>query len=326
MTDASWSVAARSAEAAAAWLSSLDPERRASASHPFDSAERMAWDYRPGERVGLSIGEMTAKQAELAMVLVDLALSERAAGEVRSIIAREPILGEIERAAGRSMWSRRDARRYWFAVLGAPGEAGPWAWSLGGHHVSVHLAFVGGAVAPTPLFLGANPATVTTAHGPDRLLGAEETLARDLVRSLSDAQKATAIVNGIAPADILTTNDSRVDPRRLPTGIRHAELDPEQRHGLERLVRHYVDRTTPDLAARAWAAIASGGLDDVSFAWAGPEEPGSGHYYVVRAGDLILEYDNTQDGANHVHSVWRAVDGDWGTDLLAAHYAAFHRP
>jgi Protein of unknown function (DUF3500) len=44
----------------------------------------------------------------------------------------------------------------------------------------------------------------------------------------------------------------------------------------------------------------------------------------VRAGDLLLEYDNTQNDANHVHTVWRDRRRDWGEDLLAAHYHRAH--
>ncbi len=60
------------------------------------------------------------------------------------------------------------------------------------------------------------------------------------------------------------------------------------------------------------------------FAWAGPEQRGEGHYYRVAGPTFLIEYDNTQDDANHIHSVWRDASMDWGTDLLASHYAGRH--
>jgi hypothetical protein len=63
----------------------------------------------------------------------------------------------------------------------------------------------------------------------------------------------------------------------------------------------------------------------VTFAWSGSEEPGRGHYYAVRGPTFVIEYDNTQDGANHVHAVWRELANDWGEDLLARHLGAAHR-
>ncbi len=67
-----------------------------------------------------------------------------------------------------------------------------------------------------------------------------------------------------------------------------------------------------------------GGLDDSTFAWAGSDQPGAGHYYAIRGRDLLIEYDDTQDAANHIHAVWRDLADDWGEDLLGAHYRAHH--
>jgi hypothetical protein len=267
---------------------------------------------------------MSVTQRAAAMGLLDAALSQRGADEVRAVIARESVLGELERRVGRANWARRDPERYWFAVFGSPDASRPWGWRIDGHHVSVHVTVVGDEVAPTPLFLGANPAKAPEDVGDgSRLLGAEETLARALLGSLSASQKATAIVDPVAPDDILTSNLRRVDPGTVPVGISFSSLEPAQRNAFERLVRHYLERATSGPAQAAWARLETSGFDRLSFAWAGPEGPGHGHYYVVRGERLILEYDNTQDGANHVHSVWRDAEGDWGADLLAAHYAAF---
>ena len=157
-----------------------------------------------------------------------------------------------------------------------------------------------------------------------RALAGEETLARTLLAGLTPDERKAAIVDDRAPADILTENAARADVRSIPVGIAYRDLAATARADLERLIRHYVDRVRPEVARAEWERIVAAGLDDVSFAWAGPEEPGRGHYYAVRGPRLLIEYDNTQNGANHIHAVWRDLDNDWGEDLLARHYAAAH--
>jgi hypothetical protein len=314
------------ADAARRWLDDLEPTQRALASFPFETHERRVWDYRPGPRRGLALGEMTEDQTSRVRGLLEAGLSQRGAAEVRAIIALEPVLGEIERLAGRRDWTRRDPGLSWVAVFGQPGGRSPWSWRIGGHHVAVQLTVVGGSqVAAAPLFLGANPARVRHAHGTGRrTLAAEEELARDLLARLSAAQKAIAIVDAVAPSDLLTGNDRSVRPDVVPLGLPYADLRAEQRTALERVVHQYLGRASREVATAEWKRIEAAGLEHLTFAWAGSEARGRGHYYAVRGPRCLIEYDNTQDGANHIHSVWRDPTNDWGEDLLAAHYAASH--
>ena len=316
----------RMGDAARRWLDALGAQRER-ALFSFDDDERFVWTYRPGPRRGVPLADMNDNARARAMALVDAALSARGAAEVRAIMALEPVLRELERLAGRADWERRDPERYWFAIFGEPGARTPWAWRIGGHHVAVHVTVVDGAfVAVTPLFFGANPATVPHgSHAGQRTLAAEEDLARDLLGRLTPAQKALAIVDAVAPDDILTKNYRVADPALVPRGVRYAALGGEQRDRLVRLLRHYVDRAAPEIAEAEWQRIEAGGLDAVAFAWAGPETRGHGHYYAVHGPCCLIEYDNTQNDANHIHAVWRAPSHDWGEDLLAAHYSAAHR-
>ena len=228
--------------------------------------------------------------------------------------------------AGRGGWTRRDPELYWFAVFGEPDAHAPWSWRVGGHHVAIHVTLADGQVmGSAPSFLGANPAVVPT--GPQagyRVLTGEETLARTLLAGLTPDERRVAIVDDRAPADILTENAARADARSIPVGIPYRDLTATARADLERLIRYYVDRVRPDVATAEWKRIVDAGLDEVSFAWAGPEEPGRGHYYALRGPGLLIEYDNTQNGANHIHAVWRDLDNDWGEDLLAQHLLAQH--
>jgi Protein of unknown function (DUF3500) len=314
------------AAAARAWLDGLDATQRAAAVFPFETSERFVWAYTPGTREGLALREMSPAQRSAATAILGAALSERTAAEVASVIALETVLGALEREGGRGGWTRRDPELYWFAVFGEPDARAPWSWRIGGHHVAIHVTLADGQViGSAPSFLGANPAVVP--RGPQvgcRALPGEETLARTLLAALTPDERRVAIVNDQAPADILTENAARTDARSIPVGIPYRDLAASARADLERLIRHYLNRVRPEVALAEWDRVVAPGLDEVSFAWAGPEEPGRGHYYAVRGPRLLIEYDNTQNGANHIHAVWRDLANDWGEDLLAMHLKRAH--
>ena len=314
------------ATAVRAWLDGLDDSQRRQATFPFESAERFAWAYTPGHREGLAIRDMRPDQRAAASAIVGATMSPRTAGEIAAVMALETVLGQIEQAAGRGGWLRRDPELYWFAVFGTPGSAEPWSWRVGGHHVAVHATVIGDRViGSTPSFLGANPAVIPS--GPragTATLPGEEAGARALLAELTPAERRAAVVDDRAPADILTGTGRHADAREVPTGVRHAALGRPRQELLEGLVRHYVDRIRGEVADATWSRIVDAGLGDVAFAWAGPDQPGRGHYYAVRGPAFVIEYDNTQNGANHIHAVWRELDNDWGEDLLAKHLAEAH--
>ena len=186
-----------------AWLETLDPAQRDRATFPFDTEERFVWAFTPGERKGLALRDMEPRQRETAMGLVRASMSERGAREVADVIALETVLGALERERGRANGPRRDRELYWFAVFGDPSTGAPWSWRVGGHHVAIHMTVAGGRiVGSSPSFLGANPAVVPS--GPTagtRTLTGEEGLARDLLSSLSPAQREMAVVDPVAPPE-----------------------------------------------------------------------------------------------------------------------------
>jgi hypothetical protein len=309
------------------WLAGLDDGQLARATFEFDDGERFVWAYTPEPpRQGLALGDMSPEAQSAAGAIVAASASARATREIASIVALESVLGELERDHGDPRWARCDPARYWFAVFGEPGSARPWSWRIGGHHIAVHVTIAGGDVlGTTPSFLGANPAIVPSGPGAGvRTLPGEEDLARALLQSLSEPERGRAIVASAAPDDILTGIGRHADVRSVPVGIRHADLGGSGRSALEALIRHYVGRARDDVADAVWERAVAPALGDVTFAWAGSDLPGQGHYYAVRGPGFVIEYDNTQDGANHVHAVWRELGNDWGEDLLAAHLAAEH--
>jgi hypothetical protein len=309
-------------DAAGALLAALRPDQLASAAAPFDTPDHRSWTYLPGSRPGLSLREMDDVQRPLAMTLLGTGLSAQGMTTAGDIMALESVLAELERSVGRPGWERRHPRHFWVRVLGVPGRRDPWAWRVNGHHLAVHLTVAGDHVAGTPQFFGANPAVVPSGPQQGRhTLPLEEDLARDLVGSLDAEQRAVAVVDPVAPHDIATRRDPVADPDLVPRGLAHADMDVAQRRAFERLVRYYADRVTPALAAQAWQAMRGPDLPATTFAWAGGLQRGDAHYYAVRGATFLLEYDNVQDGANHIHTVWRDLRSDWGADLLAAHHA-----
>jgi hypothetical protein len=309
-----------------AWLDGLDESQRARATFPFETDRRFVWAYTPGPREGLALRDMRPDQRAAAGAIVRSAMSTRTAGEVAAIIELETVLGQLERSGGRAGWLRRDPELYWFAVFGTPGTQAPWSWRIGGHHVAIHVTLADDRViGATPSFLGANPAIIP--NGPragERTLPGEEDIARALLAELTPGERGVAVVADTAPADILTGTGRVADVRSVPAGIRHADLGGSRQAALERLIRHYAERMRPEVAETAWEQLVADGLGDTTFAWAGSGTPGRGHYYAIRGSRFVIEYDNTQNGANHIHAVWRDLDHDWGEDLLASHLATAH--
>ncbi len=305
-------------DAAARWLDSLDDDQQAAALEPFEADARRDWSYLPGERHGLALSEMTRAQAKAAHELLAGGLSTHAFAQAVTIAGLEDVLDAIE--GGRRKRHRGD---YWVVVFGDPTGTEAWSWRFEGHHVSVtHTIVEGEAVRGTPVFLGSNPARL--AHMGRTVLeplGAEEHLGFALLDVLDAEQRRQAVVSDEPPSDILTGSTPEVsdDP---PGGVAVGELSGESGELARRLVDLYLDRTPADLAVAFRDRV---DVDEVRFAWAGGARPGQPHYYRLVAPRLLIELDNTQNDANHVHSVVRDPAGDFGGDLLRAHLAAHAR-
>ena len=308
----------RMAEAAEGWLASLGLAQRAKASFGFPAdTERTRWYYTPTERGGLPLAEMGPTQQRLAHRLVASGLSEGGYATAATIMGLENVLDAREGWRrgydGRTVPHRgRDPQLYFLSVFGDPGS-GSWGWRAGGHHLALNYTLAAdGHISASPLFFGANPA-LTRLVGPVvlRPLAAEEDLGRELLASLAPEQRAMAVVSPVAPGDILQRNRPRVEAGP-PDGLPAGRMLPQQRALLEGLVRHYLDRLPAELAAAEAARVTGEAGEALRFAWAGGAEPGQPHYYRVQGPRLLIEYDNVQDGVNHVHSVWRDPAGDFG--------------
>ena len=205
-------------------------------------------------------------------------------------------------------------------MFGAPSAKGTWGWRVEFHHVSLRFDVVNGtAISSTPSFAGANPAEVK--DGPQkgqRTLAMLEDTARTLVTALDASQRKTAIFNNVALNDIVTENALDINPLS-PGGLKASEMTAPQKEMLTKIVDAYAGLMAADIAADRLAKIKIAGTENITFAWAGPIERGQKHYYRVQGPTFLIEFDNTQNDGNHVHSVWRDFRGDFGRDLLREH-------
>lgn len=303
------------------FLSTLNERQRAAASFPFDHPDRTSWTYVPQRRMGIPLRAMDAGQRAAAFELVGTGLSERGTGLMRGIIELEGILRELEGGAGPGGLNR-DPELYYLALFTGPGGTHPWGWSFEGHHLSLNVTDLGphGQIV-APLFMGANPARVPS--GPRqgaRLLAAEEDLAFGLLHMLDPGQRARATIAARTYGDILTRADSVVEPMAF-AGLPAAEMTIDQQRQLRRLLELYAGRMADSSASRQLRRIEQAGFERLHFAWAGAHQPRQPHYYRIHGPTVLVEYDNTQGGANHVHTVWRDLENDFGGDLLRRHYA-----
>ena len=315
--------ASRMAQAAGNFLDTLTPPLREQAALPFDGNERFRWHYIPiemWEREGVSLKELNTKQQEAAFALMESGLSVKGYQKARAIINLETTLGEIEKAAGEARLMR-DPSLYFFTVFGDPTGNGAWGWRAEGHHVSLNFTVVNRElISPNPFFFGSNPAEVPEGEKKGlRVLSAEEDAARQLLASLNNTQKGQTIINTEAPSDILTRDVPKVEFEAVE-GLAAESMETHQRQLLMDLVHEYIDRLPDEIAQIELRKLREGSVNDIHFAWAGGETLKTPHYYRLHGPFFFVEYDNTQNNANHIHSVWRHIEDDFGVDLLRLHY------
>lgn len=305
--------AQRIADAANRFLGLLDDGQRRQVLIAFDADNRLDWHYIPRSRAGLTLGEMKSAQSEAARALFATVLNEQGLQLLDGVRLLEGVLREQQ-------GSFRDPGRYYVSVFGTPGRF-PWGWRFEGHHLSLNVALpAAGHVSVTPFFVGAHPATVR--DGPNkgfRLLGTSEDLARQIMKGLSEAQRRTAIIANRSFGEIVASPQREKDLGQ-PRGLELASMNGPSRQHVEALMDRFLGSLAPDLQAAQKRRVMEQGLERFRFAWAGSLAPGEAYYFRVHGPVSMLEHDNTQNDANHIHSVWRDLAADFGHDALGEHY------
>jgi uncharacterized protein DUF3500 len=308
--------AAEMAEAANSFVASLQPDQQSKASFEWKSDERENWHFIPKARVGLPFKEMSEAQRKLGHALLNSGLSQRGYAKATTIMSLELVLFDMENKN-----TKRDPLMYYVSIYGKPGATNDWGWRVEGHHLSINFTLANGKdISATPMFFGSNPGEVR--EGPRkglRLLATEEDLGRKLVKSFSDEQRKIVIFSTNAPKEIITGNARKAKVLEL-VGLRQEQMTAGQQELLTKLIKEYLSRVRTELAKYDWAKIEKTGVGKVYFGWAGGVERGEKHYYRIQGPTFLMEYDNTQNDANHVHTVWRDFENDFGEDVLREHY------
>ncbi|MEV6904640.1 DUF3500 domain-containing protein [Amycolatopsis sp. NPDC051372] len=306
------------------FLDSLAEDERAEAGGVLDDGGFREWKYNPGARPGLRIDALTGVQRELVYALLAAGMSPSGVTTLHSIMELEVPLKAIEKAIDHPRWPIRNPLAYYVRIFGDPTTDSAWAWRFNGHHVGVHFTVVGDEISATPQMFGANPRVHTAPDGSlVRTLAVEEDLGIGLMNDLSADQLVRAQLSADSPWDIASRNDPVVDIDFADRGIRYDELSGAQRDTVNAIIQLYLTRCADPLARQALREIEDAGRDAIRFSWAGPTgqiDNAMMIYYSVSGPTFLLEADRVNGNPNHIHTVWRDLRHDWGTDLLAEHY------
>jgi len=308
-------------ECANRFLAALDDNQRGKASFPFDADERMNWHFIPRERKGLPLREMTPYQKHLASGLLAAGLSQMGYIKAVTIMSLEDVLKIMENDSG----ERRNPEKYYFSLFGTPSDSATLGYRVEGHHLSQNYTVANGDVIDGPSFFGCNPAEIRQGSRKGlRTLAREDDLGIELIHLLDEQQQKVAIVEPTAYKDILTAASRKAALTGQPSGLSAAKLNGKQFDALMALMEEYARNVPDELAERRMAQI-NKAARNIFFAWSGGINSSDPRYYRVQTPSFLIEFDDTQDNANHIHSVWRDFGGDFGEDLLRQHYAASHK-
>ncbi|WP_229219123.1 DUF3500 domain-containing protein [Dyadobacter sediminis] len=320
-------LAKQMSEAAGSFLKTLNDDQKKTAVVPFSDLSRFDWHFTPRTRKGLALKYMNAAQRRAAMAMVQLVLSPEGYSKAEQIIDLENVLRVVESRPANDTY--RDPENFAFLIFGNPGSSDPWGWRVEGHHLSLHFSSVNGEITYTPSFMGSNPGKVL-ADVPQkgkRILKSEQDLAFELLHSMNASQHEKAVLAEQSPNEIFTSNSRKASLDKME-GIPMSEMNSEQKDLFKKLIMAYLDRYHVTLKNQQWDKLEKADIDKIHFAWMGDKEAvigaNHGQYYRIHGPGFLIEYDNTQNGGNHIHTVVRDLANDFGEDLLRTHYEKAH--
>ena len=310
---AGYSQNSKTVKAANQFLGSLSDSQKQKAIVDFEDESRTKWHFFPSTmytREGIPLKELNDKQKDKLQELLRIYLNANGYKKTNDAIEAEGILNDLENNS-----AMRDTGLYYVTFYGTPNKEKPWAWGFEGHHLSLNFTIDGSDISYVPMFHGASPAI----YKEKRFLKNEEDIALELVNSLDQDQKTKVIMTDTALDDIVSGNKTKIDPLKTE-GLSASEMNDVQQRILFRLIRQYISSMPEPLENARMKIIRTEELQDIHFSWAGKTELKEPHYYKVQGKSFLIELDNTQNNANHIHSVWRNFDGDFGRDLIKEHY------
>jgi hypothetical protein len=308
------------AAAATAFLDALDVKQREKAAYEFGSPKKSGWSNLPVTMVprnGVRLGDLTKEQRAKALAVVAAVLSKGGYQKVLDIMAGDQVLADRPGGKGKGGGGPRAMfgnDQYFLAIFGKPSAADPWMVQFGGHHLGVNVTVIGNHFVLTPTHTGAQPARFQRDGKEVRPLGAENDAGFQLVNALDEKQRGQAVVSP-RPQTELLLGPGRDGRRIEPQGIKGSALTADQQALLLDLIAAWVNIAEPAAAAARMAAIKEK-VGDTYFAWSGPTAPGSAAYFRVQGPAVVIEYAPQGGGTDHIHTVVRNPEDDYGAGLL----------
>ncbi|HTI51783.1 MAG TPA: DUF3500 domain-containing protein [Planctomycetaceae bacterium] len=306
-------------QAAQRFRETLTKEQLAQASFGFDDPERLNWHFIPRPRKGLPLRDLEGAALKAAHAVITSGLSGAGYEQALNVMSLEEVLYLLETGDRAERRERRNPGKYYLSIFGTPSDTGKWGWRVEGHHLSLNYTLNGGQViGSTPEFFGANPAFIDAGPGRSiRVLGTEEDLARQILKLCTAETLKVVHVDPKAPDDLRGGN-SQGGPNTTqaettpPVGLPASKMTGDQKMLLGELLTEYLKNMPQDVSSKRRARLTEAGFDNIYFAWWGDTERNQRHQYRVQGPTFIIEYNNTQNNANHVHSFWRDLAGDFG--------------
>ncbi|TWU12726.1 hypothetical protein CA54_15510 [Symmachiella macrocystis] len=298
--------------AAAKFENSLNAKQRSKAEFQFDDEERLNWHFIPRERKGLPLKDLEGEALKAAHNLIQSGLSDAGYTQALDVMSLEEVVYLLEQGDRQERRERRDPDKYYLSLFGKPSPQGKWGWRLEGHHLSLNFVVQDGqVVSSTPEFFGANPGYISAGPGREiRVLAAEEDFARQIVNISTPQQLKTIWISEKADRDIRGAGESQPVVTD-PIGLAYRDMSDEQQKLLSALLSEYLRNMPQDISQQRHAELKAAGLDDITLAWWGGRERNEPHAYRLQGPTFIVEYNNTQNSANHIHSIWRSLSGDF---------------
>ncbi|MDP7274378.1 MAG: DUF3500 domain-containing protein [Planctomycetaceae bacterium] len=301
-----------------AFLKTLDENQSSRCLFGYADKERLNWHFIPRKRQGLPIRDLEGARLQAALKLLASGLSEAGYDQALNVMSLEEVLYLLEGGDRQTRRSRRDPQKYYISIFGKPAAKGTWGWRIEGHHLSLNYTITDGQLlATTPEFFGANPGTIDAGPGRRiRVLGREEDIARSILANCSADQQKVVWRSRQAPDDLRGGGVAQPETTE-PVGLPVSKMNPVQKKLMQTLLTEYLRNMPGDVQRQRRTEINKAGLENISFAWWGSEKINQRHYYRVQGPTFLIEYNNTQNSANHVHSIWRNLAGDFNVPIDA---------
>ena len=297
---------------AAQFLDSLPDDLKAKATFEYDDPERQNWHFIPKDRPGVGLWDLEGDALSAAEKFVSTGLSAAGYETILKVRSLEEVLYLFEKGEEQVRRKKRHPHKYSICIFGTPAKTGAWGWRFEGHHISLNYTVKDGTiVSSTPEFLGASPGLVQAGPGKSlRVLGRREDLGRQILKTCPAEKQSVLWISKKPPREIRGPGAAQPMTGEAQ-GLKYSEMTVQQQKLLKDLLAEYLKAVPITVVKSRMQTINESGMDNITFGWWGGSELNEPHHYVVQGTTFVIEYNNTQNKANHVHSFWRNLGGDF---------------